>query len=207
MQDKIQNSWVLVSGIGCLFSVTKFSEHSHSWEATGSSACKEIPSILCTLKVDCHMHMTLPLVRVLSQMNAVCTLPFCLFKSHFIFCHILLISKHSFCFKFPQQNPVGINFLLHAWYMLCLSPLLAWKNWICSLIITEGSEINVFWFEAFPCLALLHGIGITESSAQTEGAGAAGQVSGSGSLGSEPGTVCWHISLCAEVTTELCKGA
>jgi len=56
-------------------------------------------------------------------------------------------------------------------------------------------------------LALLHGIGITESSAQTEGTGAAGQVPGSGSLGSEPGTVCWHISLCAEVTTEFCKGA
>jgi hypothetical protein len=60
---------------------------------------------------------------------------------------------------------------------------------------------------AFPCLALLHGIGITESSAQTEGTGAVGQVPGSGSLGSEPGTVCWHISLCAEVTTELCTGA
>ena len=63
MQDKIQNSWVLVSGIGCLFSVTKFIEHTHSWEANGSSACKEIPSILCTLNVDCHMHMTAPLVR------------------------------------------------------------------------------------------------------------------------------------------------
>jgi len=178
-----------------------------SWQAASSSACKEIPSILCTLKVDCHMHMTLPLVPVLSQMNAVCTLPFCLFKCHFIFCHILLISKHSFCFKFPQQNPVGIYFLFHAWYMLCLSHLLAWKNWICSLIITEGFEMNVFWFEAFPCLALLHGIGITESSAQTEGTGAAGQVPGSGSLGSEPGTVCWHISVRAEVTTEFCKGA
>jgi hypothetical protein len=125
IQDKIQNSGViqegesstsivLVSGIGCLISVMKLIEHSPSWKANGSSACKEIPSILCTLKVDCHMHMTLPLVPVQSQMNAVCTLPFCLFKYHFIFCRILLISKHSFCFKLPQQNPVGIYFLFLA---------------------------------------------------------------------------------------------
>lgn len=118
------------------------------------SACKEIPRILCTFKVNCHMHMTSPLVPVLSQMIGVCTLPFCLFKSHFIFCHILLILKRSFCFKFPQQNPVDIYFLFHAWYMLCLSHLLAWKNRIFSLIITEGSEINVFLIWGFPLFGL-----------------------------------------------------
>jgi hypothetical protein len=70
---------------------------------------------------------------------------------------------------------------------------------------------NVSQVKAFSHLnvifTLLHNIGFTESSAQTEGTGAAWQVPGPGSLGSEPGTVSWHISVCVEVTTELCKGA
>ena len=50
-------------------------EQSPSWKATRSSACQEIPHILCNMKVHYHIQKSWPLVPILSHMNPIQSTP------------------------------------------------------------------------------------------------------------------------------------
>jgi hypothetical protein len=58
-------------------------ELSHSWEAANSAATRELPSILRNPEVHYRVHKSPPLVRILSHIDPIPTIPSYLSKIHF----------------------------------------------------------------------------------------------------------------------------
>jgi hypothetical protein len=112
---------------------------------------QEIPEFYGTCKFI-SVHKSLSLGPILSQMNPVRTLPYCLFKFSFNILAIPRSSQMVFSFMFPHQNSVALYKFCE--YLLCESG----KNVInahygrtflyyCSLYITyiEGDEIFYYY--------------------------------------------------------------
>jgi len=94
-------------------------ERSPYWEANWFSASQEIPCILWNLKFHDHIHKCLPLVPILSQINAVLAS-----TSHFLRIYLNIVlpsapgsSKWSVSLRFPHQNLVYTLPLSHTCYM------------------------------------------------------------------------------------------
>jgi len=77
-------------------------EYSLSWEADSSMGSQEIAYILWNFKTHYHVHNSLPLVRILRQMNEVHTLPYYYCKNP----SIPVSSKWSLSFMPPQQAKI-----------------------------------------------------------------------------------------------------
>lgn len=92
------------------FILTTSTEHHPSWEANSHSPTKQTLTFM-EPKVPCHVHESLPLHSILSQMNPIHTL-----MPHFLNTHsnIILPSTHrssnkSLPFKFSDHNFVSIS--------------------------------------------------------------------------------------------------
>jgi hypothetical protein len=60
---------------------------SPSWESANFAATEEFPSILRSPKIHHRVYKSSPLVRILSQIDPVHTIPSCLSKIHFNIVH------------------------------------------------------------------------------------------------------------------------
>jgi len=98
-------------------------EQSPSWDANNHSANQEIPHSVWNPKVHYHVHSSLPLVHILSQMHPVHTSPsyFPKIHSNIIYPSMPVSSKWSLPFQFSNQNTVYISHLFQACYMPCSS--------------------------------------------------------------------------------------
>ena len=108
-------------------------EQSPSWEANRFSASQEIPHILWNLKVHYLIHMSPPLIPILTQLDPVHT-P----SSHFLKIHLNIIhpsapgySKWSLSLGFPPPKPCTClspppyGSLYHFYYIITSSLLLS----------------------------------------------------------------------------------
>ena len=102
-----------------LLTVTSYTYQSLSWEANSSWAGLEIPCNLLNLKVHSRKHKKLPLVLILSQMNSVHVLPYCIFKIYFnLYPSTPRSSNWSLSFWLPHQILYSyISLLPHTWHM------------------------------------------------------------------------------------------
>jgi len=96
-----------------------------SREANWFSASQEIPRILWSLKVHYRIHMYLPPVAVLSQLD-----PVHASTSHFLKIYVNIFlpsmpasSKWSLSLRRPHQNPVYASPFPYTYYMPCPSHL------------------------------------------------------------------------------------
>jgi hypothetical protein len=71
-------------------------ELSPSREAAKCAATQELPNILWKPKVRYRVHKNLPLVLILSEINAVHTTPFYLFKIHFNIATCMSVTINGF---------------------------------------------------------------------------------------------------------------
>jgi hypothetical protein len=91
-------------------------QKSSSWEANGCSDSQDIPCILWTSHVQCHVHKSQPLVPILDQMSSVQTIPSYFFKIHLniILPSMSTFSKQSPSFRFCNQNCMHFSSLTHS---------------------------------------------------------------------------------------------
>jgi hypothetical protein len=97
-------------------------EHSSSWEAASHSASRQIPRILWKPIVLYRVHMTQPVVSILSQMSPVhifssIFLRFILVKSY----HLLLVLPSGFLLQGFRPKFFYSSHLCHACYMAAWS--------------------------------------------------------------------------------------
>jgi hypothetical protein len=96
-------------------------ELSSSWEAANCAAARELPSILRNPEVHHRVHISLPPVPILSQIDPIPTIPSYLYKIHFNIVHpsTSWSSQWSLSFWLSHQNPICIpvtsktDFILH----------------------------------------------------------------------------------------------
>jgi hypothetical protein len=121
-------------------------EQSPSWEAANCLDTHELPSILRSPKVYYHVHKSLQLVPVLSQINPVHITPSNFSKIYF---NIILpptstYSYRSLSFWLCRQNPINIHLIpMRASFPACLTLLdliYIWRRTqIMKLLITQFS--------------------------------------------------------------------
>jgi hypothetical protein len=96
---------------------------SPSWETATCATAQEFPNILWKPKVHYRVHLSPPLVPILTQTNPVYIISFYLCK---IYLNIILpsmsrSSEWSLSFRLSHQNPICTPLLLHTCYMPCQS--------------------------------------------------------------------------------------
>jgi thiol-disulfide isomerase/thioredoxin len=127
------------------------------WEANSFSGSPEVPCILWNLNVHCHLHKSLPLVPILSQINPVHALRSCFYKIHFhvILPSMLASSMYMFPSGFPttkKKTPVFISLLAytchipHSSHQFDILNSVWWGVQIMRLLIIQ--------FSAVPCYSL-----------------------------------------------------
>ena len=97
-------------------------DHNTSWKTNSSLVSQEIHRILWNLKLQYHVHKSLPLVLILSQTNPVHAISSCLLEinSNMTLPYKLRFSKQPYSFRFPHQNPVSISVFHNATCLLQL---------------------------------------------------------------------------------------
>jgi hypothetical protein len=118
-------------------------EQSPSWEAASTMASQEIASILWNQKDNYHVHKSVPVVLILSQISPIYALPSCLRSTLTPSSHMCLSHWWSLSFRFPNQNPVCIfPSILHA-------PPISLLIWSPEQYLVNLSGPNIFFSSLF----------------------------------------------------------
>jgi hypothetical protein len=127
----------------CICSLThSLMELSPSWDVAIFAATQELPRILWNPKVHYRIHKSPPLVPILSQINAIHTIPSYLSKIHSNITHPLHLVLPSGLFPFGFHTNILHEFLFPLIRAICPAHIILLD--LIILIIMLGEEYNLW---------------------------------------------------------------